>query len=275
MTQAKFKINEEQYEFKDITLRTYYQILDIDREALTERQLEYKIVGILTDCPESALKKLKFSDWLIVWEEAKYRLGSIHGNADTIKPVIELGGVKYSLPDTADMTIGEFADLEVIQASTDANRRLNEVAAVLYRPVKKTRGKKVLVEDYDTEGFEERKELFMDLPLWAIKSANSFFLQSVQQSLESTLESLKSMTKISSMNPEQKENLENLVDKLQDFGGTSFIDLQSSILLDLTEHQDSKYVRPLITLRGKWTKLKESASKFKRKIQSVFVKKWV
>jgi hypothetical protein len=273
MTQAKFKINDIQYEFKDITLRTYYQILDIEKDKLTERQLEYKIVNILSDCPEKELKKLKFSDWLLVWEEAKYRLGSIHGNADTIKPVIELGGVKYSLPDTADMTIGEFADLEVIQASTDANRRLNEVAAVLYRPVKKTRGKKLVVEEYDSEGFEERKELFMDLPLWAIKSANSFFLQSVQQSLESTLESLKSMTKISSMSPEQKESLENLVGKLQDFGGTSFIDLQASMLLDLSQHQDSKYVRPLITLRGKWTKLKDSVLKHKRKIQSVFVKK--
>jgi len=273
MTQAKFKINETQYEFKELTLRTYYEIMDLDRDKLTERQLEYKIVNILTDCPEKEMKKLKFSDWLIVWEEAKYRLSTIQGNADTIKPVIELGGVKYSLPDTADMTIGEFADLEVIQAAKNANRRLNEVAAILYRPVKKTRGKKMIVEEYDTEGFEERKELFMDLPLWAIKSANSFFLQSVQQSLESTLESLKSMTKISSMSPEQKENLENLVAKLQDFGGTSFIDLQSSILLDLSQHQDSKYVRPLTILRGKWTKLKESVLKYKRKIQSVFVKK--
>jgi hypothetical protein len=251
----------------------YYDIIGLDKTNSTERQLEYKIVTLLSDCPEKALKKLKFSDWLIIWEEAKYRLSTLHGNADAIKPVIELNGVKYSLPDIADLTIGEFADLEVIQSATDSNKRLNEVAAVLYRPVKKTRGKKVVIEDYDTEGFEERKELFMDLPLWAIKSANSFFLRSVQQSLENTAESLKSMTKISSMSPEQKENVEKMLDLLPGLGGQLSIDWQDTILSDLTKHQDSKYVRPLTILRGRWTKLKKSVSSAKAKIISVFVKK--
>ncbi len=273
MKEAKFKINEKEYKFNEITLRTYYQILDLDRVNLTERQLEYKIVNLLTDCPEKEMRKLKFSDWLIVWEEAKFRIGTIKGNADSIKPVVELNGVKFSLPDISDMSIGEFADLEVINSAPDASRRLNEIAAVLYRPIKKAKGKKIITEEYDSEGFEERKELFMDLPLTAIKSANSFFLQSVQQSIESTLVSLKSMTKSSSMTLEQKENLLNLVTKLQEYGGTSSIDLQTSILLDLSQLQDSKYVRPLIILRGKWTKLKEKGSRLKRKMQSIFAKK--
>jgi hypothetical protein len=273
MTKATFKINDSEYAFKEITLRVYYGITSLNTGDLTERELEYKIVNLLTECPEKELKKLKFSDWLLIWEEAKYRISTMQGNADTIKPVIELNGIKYSLPDVNDMTIGEFADLEVIQSAPDASKRLNEIAAILYRPVLKTRGNKVVVEEYDSDGFQERKALFMDLPLSSIKSANSFFLQFVQHSLKNTVESLKLMTKEASMNPEQKERLESLLTKLQEFGGDSFMDLQIMILSDLTEHQDSKYVKPLTTLRGKSMKLKENVSKFKRKIASAFVKK--
>jgi hypothetical protein len=273
MSKASFKINDNEYEFKEITLRMYYEIIGLDKANSTERQLEYKIVHLLTGCPEKEMKRLKFSDWLIIWEEAKFRLSSVQGNADAIKPVIELNGIKYSLPDISDFTIGEFADLEVIQAAPDASKRLNEIAAVLYRPVKKTRGKKIVTEEYDSDGYEERKELFLDLPLWAIKSANSFFLQSVQQSLKSTAESLKSMTKTSSMSQEQQENVEKMLEVLQELGGQSSIGLQEMILSDLTQHLDSKYVRPLTILRGKWTKLKKSVLNAKAKIVSVFTKK--
>ena len=273
MTKATFKINNESYEFKEITLRTYYSITELDRENMSERELEYHIVNLMTGCPLEQMKKLKFNDWLLIWEEAKWRLSTIKGNADAIRPTIELNGIEYSLPEISDITIGEFADLEILQTSPNAGKRLNEVAAILYRPIKSKKGKKIVIEDYDNEGFEERKEIFMDLPLWAIKSANSFFLRSVQQSLENTAESLRSMTKISSMTPEQKETVQNLLTLLQDFGGQSSIDFQDMILSDLTQHLDSKYVRPLTLLRGKWTRIKDSASKYKRKLKSIFAKK--
>jgi len=273
MTKATFKIDKETYEFKEITLRTFYTITELDRETLSERELEYILINLMTDCPIPQLKKLKFNDWLLIWNEAKWRLSTLQGDANDIKPVIELGGVEYSLPEISDLTIGEFADLEVLQASPNAGKRLNEIAAILYRPVKSKKGNKIIVEDYDTDGFETRKELFMDLPLWAIKSANSFFLQSVQQSLKNTAESLKSMTKQSSMTPEQKENVQELLTLLQDFGGQSSIDFQGTILSDLTQHLDSKYVRPLTLLRGRWTKTKGVFRAFKEKIKSIFGKK--
>jgi len=267
MTQAKFKIGGVEYAFKEITLRSYYIIQEIAKKGKQKKQDEFEIVQAITDCPVKELKKLSYQDWLIIWEEALFRINSISGGTEDIKPMYELNGVTYSLPDVDKMSIGEFADLEVILSSPNSNMRLNEVAAVLYRKVIKKIGKKSIIEDYDTDGFEERSELFMDMPLAGIRSANAFFLHFAERSLKNTAESLtKTTEEMKSLPPDKRQSIEMILTELQESGGTLSTLWLDQILLDLTNHQSSQSAQHLTGLRGKKTNIVSKLMKLKNKL---------
>jgi|688.fasta_scaffold164025_2 hypothetical protein len=267
MTQAKFKIGGIEYAFNEITLRAYYTIQEIAKKGKQKKQDEFEIVEAITNCPVKELKKLSYQDWLIIWEEALFRINSISGGTEDIKPMFELNGVTYALPDVDKISIGEFADLEIILASPNSSTRLNEVAAVLYRKVVKKIGKKHIIEDYDTDGFNERSELFLDMPLSGIRSANAFFLHSVQQSLKSTTEFLMKETReMKSLHPEKKQEMEKILTELQESGGPLSTLWLDQILLDLTNHQSSQSAQHLTGLRGKKMNIVSRFTNLKNKL---------
>lgn len=250
---ASFKINSTSYEFKELTLKMYYEIKEIIKTGEETREAEFKIVSSMTGCPESELKKLKFPDWLLIWSEAEMQLVALSTKTESIRPIVEFNGKKFGLPAVEDLTIGEFADLDIIMSGNKTEDKLAEIAAVLYRPIKSQRGEKIILEPYDSEGFQDRVQEFQDFPLSAIRSANAFFLQSANSLLKSTAESLvKKNQKQNSMSPEGLEALQNLLQ--QDPGGVLSIALQEKILLDLTKLPDSQYAQPLTGLRGAKTK---------------------
>ena len=257
-----FKINGQEFQFGDITLRTYYGLKEVLAKGET-REAEFEIVQCMTGCPAELLKQLKFTDWLMVWEEAILTLNSLTGDADAIRPIIEFNGVRYGLPAVEDLTIGEFADLDVIITSAKADDKLADIAAVLYRPVLKHRGAKITLEPYDTDGFETRKELFMDMPITAIRSANAFFLQSANSLLKNTADSLLRKEKKRGTSQDVLDSLEELL--LQDLGGDSSISLQEEILLSLKKHPSSRYARLSTGLRGRGTKFVNTIWPFRRK----------
>lgn len=195
-----FKINGTKYHFKQINLETYYALQEILADV--KKGSEYEIVEAVTDCPATELKKLKYKDWLLVWEEAQVHITEINGTTDAIRPIIEHKGVKYGLPKVEDLTVGEFVDLDVILTSPGAEKKLAEIAAVVYRPIVKQKGENVELAPYDEKGYRERLELFQDLPIKAIKSANAFFLQSVNSSLRNTAEFLLNQPEMNLFSPE-------------------------------------------------------------------------
>ena len=258
---ATFRINKEEYSFRDVTLRTYYELRAILAKEETKAS-EFEIVECLTGCPIKSLKRLPYSDWLMVWEEANVQIGRLSGDADAIRPIIELNGVKYGLPAVQDLTVGEFADLDVILASGKADERLADIAAVLYRPVLKQKGEKIVLEPYDTDGFEERKELFLDLPITCVRSANAFFLQSATSLLRNTADSLLKEKKKTGIPQDVLEDLQNIIQ--QDLGGDLSISLQEEMLLDLKKHPSSRFARLSTGLPGRGTKLVNKIWPFRR-----------
>lgn len=259
---ATFRINKEEYTFQDVTLRTYYRLREILAKGESKTS-EFEVVECLTNCPPDLLKKLPFSDWLLVWEEANIQIGQLTGDADSIRPIVEFNGVKYGLPAVEDLTIGEFADLDVIMTSAKADDKLADIAAVLYRPVLKHRGAKIVLEPYDTDGFESRKELFMDMPITAIRSANAFFLQSANSLLKNTADSLLRKEKKRGTSQDVLDKLQSLMQ--QDPGGDLSISLQEEILLNLREHPSSRFARLSTGLRGRGTKFANIIWPFRRK----------
>jgi len=247
MSKPSFKIGLSKYEFKEISLATYYKLQDLLMNP--EKDTEYLIVECLTDCPIATLRKLKYGDWVLVWDEAQLQITRLKGNADSINPIIEFKGVKYGLPAIEDITVGEFVDLDLILADKNADRKLEDIAAILYRPVIEHKGNILKIEDYDTDGFKYRKELFLDLPVSAVKSANSFFLQCANSSLRSTLNSLLQMEETKMMDPKDLEKLQKAA-QLEIGGDLSTLFLEETFL-NLRKLRSSRS-EPLSTgLRGK------------------------
>ena len=256
-----FKINGEEHSFKDVTLRTYYELREILQKEETKAS-EFEIVQCLTGCPVKTLKRLPYTDWLMIWDEANLQIGRLSGDTNAIRPIIELHGIKYGLPAVEDLTVGEFADLDVILASGKADEKLADIAAVLYRPVLKQKGEKIVLEPYDTDGFEERKELFLDMPITCVRSANAFFLQSATSLLRNTADSLLQEKKKTGIPQNVLEDLQSIIQ--QDLGGDLSMSLQEQMLLDLSRHPSSRFARLSTGLPGKKTKLVNKIWPFRR-----------
>lgn len=258
---ASFKINGKKWYFGEITLRMYYEVRDILAKG-EEKEAEFDIVHSLTGCPPEELKKLKYQDWLLVWTEAQYHLTALATKTDSIKPIIEFKDKKYGLPAIEDLTIGEFADLDVILSSDNADDKMAEIAAILYRPIVSQKGETLILEPYEVASYRERVEQFRDFPLWAIRSANAFFLQSANLSLKNTAEFLqKEAQKKNLISPEGLEALQKSLQ--QDPGGDLSIHLQEKILSDLMQLPSSRFGWLSTGSHGKKTKLKTWLSKWK------------
>lgn len=257
-----FTIQEQNFTFEDITIRRYYGLQTI--LSSEDKDKEFKIVETLTGCPVKLLKKIKYQDWLLIWHEALIQVDTLKGTTDAINPIIEFNGVRYGLPAIQDLSVGEFADLEIFYSQKDSQSKIHEAAAILYRPILKQKGEYVQLEEYDAEKTRERSEEFLDFPVSAIRSANAFFLQSATSLLKNTLGSLTTNPKMNWMSPEDLEHLQ-LAAQL-DLGGDYLIPFLETTLLDLQKLHSSQFARPSIGLPTGKMKFKDLISKFKNKL---------
>lgn len=224
ITQPKFSINKVEYTFHPITLRRYLELQKYVGEETVENK--FAIVSAITQCPVEELRKLSYKDWLIVWEEILFYV-SFSTSTENIQNVIRFEGVEYALPNIEDISIGEFVDLDLLLQSENPDSRLNEIAAILYRPVISKKNGLVKTEPYDSQECRARAESFMELPITAIKSANAFFLRSVKSLQENMLHSLNLKQLTKDMPEEDQTQLRNILQ--QELGGLSLTELQDQI----------------------------------------------
>jgi hypothetical protein len=253
-------------EYKPITITSFYKIQDA--VALGGKDAENEIISELTNFSLTELRAMKRTEWNILWSNCQTLIEEAAGEGAPVQNQIEFKGVKYALPTIEDMTVGEFADLEIMFAEQNVNRKLEQVAGILYRPVIKTTSKGPVVVPYDANEAADRAELFKDLPIAAIRSANTFFFSYAESSLKSTLGSLMEMEETKMLAQEDQEVLSQLL--RQGFGGTSSTSSLEKILLNLQSQLRSSYVLPSTGSAGKPTKSKSIISKFKKLIQNKF-----
>ena len=256
---AEFTINKTTYTFNEITIQGYYELKAILLEETPEAK--FKIVEILTKCPVSELRRLKNLDWLVIWAEASSLINTLAGlDATSIKPTIEFNSIKYGLPTPETMTIGEFADLEILFTADDFQKRLHEAAAILYRPLVNSDGE---IEEYDANLAAKRSKAFLDLPISALRSANAFFFQYGSRSVNNTLASLMEMEEVKEMiSPKDLELLKSL--QQQEFIGASSMHWLEKTLSDLVKQQHSNYTRLLTGSLGEFQKTRKKKSFWQR-----------
>ena len=262
--EQSFTIGKSKYKFKQLTLKAYYELQDILKK-LEDKEAEFKVVQCLTGCPIAELKKLTYTNWIIIWEETSIIINSLVGDTGEIKPILEFKGTKFGFPTPESMTIGEFADLEILFSADDFQTRLHEVAAILYRPILKQSGEVITIEEYDADKCRERAQLFLDLPISAIRSANSFFLHYAHLSLNNIAESLSKMPEMQKMSQKDQEALQNIL--LQESGGILSIPFLEKTLSDFQKLRHLNYEVALTGLVGNQTKPKSKISKLKELIQ--------
>jgi len=234
MKKIEFEIRGLNYEIEDITIQDYYNFRT--SLLLEEKEAEFEIISKLSKCPIELLKQISLEDWKIL----SFNFNTLIANVFTKDPVLVNQfthlDVEYGLLDWDKITIGEFADLDVIATSPDADNKLHEILAILYRPIVKKKWKKNIVEDYDYEGFKERCELFLTLPMGMVKAATGFFLHIGQISLKAT-----QISSIQTKDPATQEILkksEEILMLLQDNGTSQLPNSLETMRLKSKELQD-------------------------------------
>lgn len=257
MSKPHFRIGKQGYTFRELTIQDYYELQVL---ALTnDNESGFDIISRLSGCPIKLLKSVYHEEWLDIWLTAqKVIYNSIHFPVKEATRIIELDGVKYGLINLDKISVGEFGDLDVILSSENAENRMHEAMAVLYRPVKWSLGSKYKVEDYDTDDFQERAEAFRRFPLSQAKLNIAFFLNSASTSLKATTDYLITQLEIAGMEKEKTAELKEIFTKLLDHGIPQLINSQTKTHSESTKPQSSIF-EPLLTgWRGRSTSIRES-----------------
>jgi len=172
------------------------------------------ILSVLTGCPIQTLRKVKtehsarlfkYADLLFKEEDTKYQ------------QTFTFQEKNYGfIPNLNEITLGEYIDLDHF-ITDGVVKNLHKIIAILYRPLKygqKIMGKYVWdIDEYSTEDFEDRANLFKELEVEKAFSASSFFLHTGLQSIKVMKDSLVE-EKMSLEMMEKIQKLELLVKKM-------------------------------------------------------------
>jgi hypothetical protein len=255
-----FRIEDRKYTIPIITIGNYYKIKT--HLILDDMEGKYQILHELTGCPMEDLIRVPYNELkeLFALLEVMLEKSLVKNNAVVNK--IAFKGVDYGLVDFDKMTLGEFVDLDVIVNDPNADNRLHEVLAILYRPITKQRLFSFDVAEYETDEYKERCQLFLDLPLKHAKSATAFFLSFELASLGATKIFLEQTPK------ENKKMMKKIHKVLEETGTQQLPILQ--IVIRLRSMQLRNWVsKKLLTFsHGVMMKTK----RLKNKVQETFVK---
>lgn len=229
-----FRIKGKTYKLKKVSIQDYYKM---QLETAVSETPGFYIASYLSGCPESDIRELNREQWEELWQVIQIYLADQN---DATKPPAfyhTLDGIEYGLIDLDSMSIGEFADLDVLVNSKDIDSRVHELAATLYRPVTRS-GNRVSIEKYDIATLKKRCEELKQFPIQEVRRAITFFLLIGLQSTKDTLTCL-DLKKMENLVPGTKEKVESLINHLDILG--------IQLLTPLPRETLSNLSRPLIS----------------------------
>jgi hypothetical protein len=262
----EFSIGRKDYTIDKIKVKHYYQIQDLQFLDGVDSQLRF--ISAISECPETELKKLTKSEFTELWI-AVYETYLTQKRDQPLQKIITLNDTVYGIVHLDELTVGEFADLDVIQNDPLREKKLHQMMSILYRPLKGQwkNGKYYQVEPYDSKKCNERSEDFLELELDVVMGATNFFLAIANYSLNRMLDSLETQMETK----EEKLILEDLrwtINQLLEDGLSSSSSSQEKILSNLTVLQKSILERLSTMQPTSKTKTSSLSSKLKEKLAS-------
>lgn len=226
----EFTIKGVEYQVKEPTISDYYKL----QFELAQQDINAKIniISHLSSCEPINLKRLDKHQFLSLWNVVVEQYLDISEKAPFHRNFIHNGKL-YGFLDIAQVTLGEFADMDVLKADPQSQKKLHNMMAILYRPAVQITENWMEVDPYDSDSAAQRAEEFLDLPLKYVYGALNFFLQIVKYLYEDMVDSL---IKKEQMTETQKNLLitsSQLMLELLETGTTSFSSAQETTLQKL------------------------------------------
>lgn len=186
---------------KSISIRKFIEISDkIKDETTLQERME--VIQIVSECSMDEIRLIPIDILNNIWEDFVkncFDLGD--GSVDNI---ITIDGKSYGLTNVKKLTVGEMADIDVLKNHPILNYNLHKIMAILYRPLISKLPFKI--DDYTSEGYEERAELFADkMPVKVALNTAVFFLNILGNLNGPIKDSLETTTKTPTKKKAKKE----------------------------------------------------------------------
>lgn len=238
-----FTIENKEYEVNDITVGDWYKIKDY--MLLDGHEASFKAVSELSGCPIEKLKMLRTHEWLQLWEAVETYV--VNANVGKLEKQMKIGDTIYGLVNMDELTIGEFADMDVLMNDPAKESKLHQMLAILYRPIIEGGSKYHSVEAYDPIKCTRRAEDFLQANLSACLGLVTFFLDFARASYDLTVDSLRvaiSRMETDGQNAEElKQTLQRLTSLLPEVGTDASSVLQGLTLSNLIVLRNSLSTR--------------------------------
>tara|TARA_R110000824_G_scaffold10816_2_gene47332 strand:+ start:332 stop:931 length:600 start_codon:yes stop_codon:yes gene_type:complete len=158
----------------EVNLETWTKLLEYSKKTNTDEAIE--TITTLSNIPKDLIKELSLYNVVLMMNKIS-ELQAVKDNA--LKRIIEINGVEYGFhPDLDLITLGEYADIESF-IKFGIYKRLPELMAILYRPVKEKKNDKYIIEPYDGD-IRMRTEEMKQMKALQVQSAMVFFYRFVK-----------------------------------------------------------------------------------------------
>ena len=154
-------------DLNDITVDQYQRYMAANVEGADEDFLMFKTIEVFCDVDMKAVSQFPLSQAQDLYSDILLALDQ----TPTFNPFFTHDGVDYGfMPDMESMSIGEYIDLE---SGLSDSKDLHKAAAVMFRPIKKRKGKYYTIADY--KGSNEEGKNAKRFPMGVVSSAVVFF----------------------------------------------------------------------------------------------------
>lgn len=252
----EFKIKGKEYKIEDVTIQQYYDIQDLIVRQDFAAKIE--IVSKISGCTANDLKLLEKHQFVVLWDSIIENYLNLEDSTPFHKTFVHKGEL-YGFLDMSKITLGEFADMDMMKADPMSQKKLHVMMAILYRPAVQLTDKWLEVEEYDSDTMMSRAEEFLDLPIKYVAGALNFFLAVSKYYVETTLTSLTQNPKTTIREKAMVDLTSQIMLELLETGAKSSTSVQETILPKLEK------LHELVLLESSTTLHTENKNKEKKK----------
>jgi len=234
----EFTIGKENFKIENIKLKDVYAI-NSNGWAIDNLDSKINIIAQLSGCKIELIEELTTTQFNELWSTINDLFNEFSDESRRFQREVTINGVEYGIVDLNQVSVGEFADAEMILADPNIETMTHKLMAIIYRPVVSRYKEHFQIEKYDAVKCSQRANEFLELPINVAKGATLFFLAISNQLISLTLDSLKARVEISKTNESLEEvkllEIQIRLLKLLGDGTTSLTQLQGETLLNMIE----------------------------------------